>query len=226
MNPEKHIEPLQLVTHPFDDNMPFHQAKLALEGGCRWIQLRMKNYCVKDIISEGKKIIELKKRYDFQFIINDYPEVAIELNADGVHLGKNDVDPRDARKILGDNLIVGGTANTVEDIEYLVGEGVDYIGLGPFRFTSTKENLSPVIGLDGYEKRVTCMKQKNISIPVVAIGSVKLNDVEQLIQTGLYGIAVSSSIIKAASIADTTKLFLKKIHKSKNHDHYKTIEVG
>lgn len=225
MNPENQFASLQLVTHPYEGSSPFYQATEALKGGCQWIQLRMKKYKRFAVLAEGRKISALKKQYNFHLIINDHPEIAVELGADGVHLGKNDMAPVEARKLLGDNFIIGGTANTIEDIDHLVKGGVDYIGLGPFRFTATKENLSPVLGLQGYSQLIERMDQKGICIPVVGIGGVMLDDVEQLMQTGLYGVAVSSAITKSASIAITTKLFLEKIQKTKNHDNYKTVEI-
>jgi thiamine-phosphate pyrophosphorylase len=225
MKPKKTIASLQLVTHPVEGNSPFNQAESALQGGCKWIQLRMKNQELESFISEGRKIMMLKELYDFQLIINDHPKVAMRLQADGVHLGKQDMTPSKARRILGDDFIIGGTANSEDDIMRLVGEGVDYIGLGPFRFTSTKENLSPVIGLGGYQRLMDWMKQNELTIPMVGIGGVGLGDVDPLLQTGLQGLAVSSAITKAESITSKTKLFLRKIQKTQQNDKRTTFKI-
>lgn len=225
MNYKKEIADFQLITHPLEGNSAFNQARKVLQGGCKWIQLRMKKYNRESILSEGKRIMELKQDYDFSFIINDNPEIALELGADGVHLGKKDMSPDKARTLLGEKFIIGGTANTIDDIERLVNEGVDYIGLGPYRFTTTKEKLSPVLGQDGYNKLMKLMCRKNIKVPVVGIGGILLEDINPLLQTGLHGIAVSSAITNTDSIVATTKTFIKNIQKAKSYDNYKTIKI-
>ena len=110
------------------------------------------------------------------FILNDRVELAALIGADGVHLGKNDMSPMEARSILGPQAIIGGTANTFDDILRLIDESVDYIGLGPFRFTSTKKNLSPVLGIEGYAHIFQLCKEHNINIPIVAIGGLDKSD--------------------------------------------------
>jgi thiamine-phosphate pyrophosphorylase len=146
--------------------------------------------------------------------VNDNLKIAKEAEADGVHLGKEDMDAMEARKIAGDNFIIGGTANTMEDIRVLNAKGVNYIGLGPFRFTSTKANLSPVLGLDGYKKIMQQCAVENISLPFIAIGGIQLNDVASLMNTGVYGIAISSAISNASDISAAAKRFLKSINQS------------
>ena len=90
------------------------------------------------------------------------------------------MSPSDARKILGNGYIIGGTANTLDDIERLIKEGVDYIGLGPFRYTETKKNLSPILGIGGYKKILTACKEKGYTIPIVAIGGITKNDIPEI----------------------------------------------
>ena len=214
MNKKKNISGLHLITHPCEDFCPFEQAQKALEGGCDWVQLRMKKYEADEIISEAKKISSLKLKANFRLIINDHPELALQSNADGVHLGKHDVSPREVRKMLGDDFIIGGTANTIEDIEGLAEQGVDYVGLGPFRFTETKENLSPVLGLEGYLKIFQEMSLRNINVPVIGIGGVVYKDIPEMMKTGLHGLAVSSAILKSSSTADETRKWLKAIQQS------------
>jgi thiamine-phosphate pyrophosphorylase len=119
------------------------------------------------------------------------------VNATGVHLGKTDMPPAEARRILGDGFIIGGTANTFEDIRRLTDEGVDYIGLGPFRFTATKKNLSPILGLEGYKDILSRCRAAGIALPVLAIGGITVDDIPALMQTGVSGIAVSSAIRQA-----------------------------
>ena len=116
----------------------------------KWIQYRPKNTDFETVLKEGAAIAELCRAHNATFIVNDNVEVTVLLEADGVHLGKSDMHPEKAREILGEGKIIGGTANTFVDIVSLVNDGVDYIGLGPFRFTETKALLSPILGLETY----------------------------------------------------------------------------
>ena len=166
----------------------------ALEAGTKWIQLRFKS-ATSDIELQEVAIMTkaLCTRYNATFIVNDHPHVAKAVLASGVHLGLKDIAVRDCRKILG-NDIIGGTANTFEDVIQRVEEGCDYIGVGPYRYTTTKENLSPVIGLQGFRTILDKCKLNNISVPIYAVGGILLEDVEHLINAGVYGIAVSGLI--------------------------------
>ena len=125
-----------------------------------------------------------------------------------MHLGKNDMPVDEARRLLGNEKIIGGTANTFEDIECLHRQGADYIGCGPFRFTTTKKNLSPVLGLEGYERIVSDMKAHGIDLPIVAIGGILKSDIADIMQTGVTGIAVSGGILNAESPAEEMKQFI------------------
>jgi thiamine-phosphate pyrophosphorylase len=124
-------------------------------------------------------------------------KLAKEINADGVHLGLTDTKIDEARAFLGTSKIIGGTANTFEDIQNHVKNGCDYIGLGPFRFTATKEKLSPILGLSGYFDILQKLKKAKIEIPVYAIGGITLRDVSPLMETGIHGIAVSGIITES-----------------------------
>lgn len=213
MNHKKQISKLQVITHPVTGFSAAEQVQQTLAGGCDWVQLRMKNHNTAQIIAEAKKIAGYKNERHFTLIINDHPEIVEETGADGVHLGKKDMRPSEARKIVGYDAIIGGTANSMEDIERLAAEGVDYIGLGPFRFTSTKENLSPMLWIERYEQIMGELYKKGLNIPVVGIGGILPVDVKALLATGLYGIAVSTAVTQAESVADATQLFIQNIKK-------------
>ena len=141
---------LQFITHYTDRYSYFDSACMALKGGCRWIQLRMKDASEAEITRETLRILPLCREHGATFIIDDHVEIVRKTGADGVHLGKNDMPVDEARKILGKQFIIGGTANTIEDVRRLHQAGADYIGCGPFRFTTPKKNLSPILGLAGY----------------------------------------------------------------------------
>jgi len=177
----------------------------ALDGGCKWVQLRFKNHSA-DVtfgLAEAAKI--LCEEYLANFIINDNVYLAQQIAADGVHLGLTDMSIKEARSILGDTKIIGATANTFEDIQNHIQNGCDYIGLGPFRFTTTKENLSPILGLEGYQTILNEMKKNELTTPVYAIGGIGLDDIPALMETGIHGIAVSGLITQSENKKKTIK---------------------
>ena len=188
---------IQFITHQNDCIGYAEGAKMALEGGCKWIQLRMKDATDDEVRSVAAEIQPLCKQNEAIFLLDDRVELARELHADGVHLGKNDMPVDEARRVLGEEFIIGGTANTFEDIERLASQGADYIGCGPFRFTKTKKNLAPVLGLEGYRDIIENMRRAGIDIPVVAIGGITASDIDDILATGVKGIAVSGSVLTA-----------------------------
>ena len=119
----------------------------------------------------------------------------------------------EARKLLGKDFIIGGTANTIEDVKAHDEAGADYIGCGPFRFTTTKEKLSPILGLEGYRHIVNEMKLHHIDLPIVAIGGIRKEDIPDIMKTGVTGIALSSSILQAENPANETHEILEIIQK-------------
>lgn len=199
---------IQFITHSNERYDHVEGAKLALQGGCRWIQLRMKDAMEIDFLRAAKKIRRLCDEYHATFILDDHVEWVGLTGADGVHLGKNDMPVDEARKMLGRNRIIGGTANTFEDVERLSRQGADYIGCGPFRFTTTKKNLSPVLGLEGYRDITAQMKDHDIQLPIVAIGGILHQDIPAIMQTGVTGIAVSGAILNAENPVEEMRLFI------------------
>ena len=188
---------LQFITHFTDRYSYLDSAMMALEGGCQWIQLRMKDADEAEIERTARQILPECRRRGAVFIIDDHVELVKRVGADGVHLGKNDMPVDEARRILGDEFIIGGTANTFEDIQRLAAQGADYIGCGPFRFTTTKKNLAPMLGIEGYENIVSLMKTHGINLPIVAIGGITYDDIPRIMSTGVTGIAISGSVLRA-----------------------------
>ena len=176
---------LQFITHQTERYSYFESARMALEGGCKWIQLRMK-----------------------EAPLDDHVELVKKLEVDGVHLGKKDMPIDQARQILGETFIIGGTANTFEDVVQHYRAGADYLGIGPFRFTTTKKNLSPVLGLEGYASILSQMKEANINLPVVAIGGITNEDIPDILRTGVNGIALSGTILRAENPVEETRKIL------------------
>ena len=188
---------LQFITNPSEKYTVAEEVRMAIEGGCRWIQLRMKNASDEEVKQTALSLIDICRDHDAFLVIDDRVNVVEELKVSGVHLGKNDMNPLEAREHLGPHAIIGATANTAEDILKYKGKDIDYIGLGPFRYTTTKEKLSPVLGLEGYKRIISEVRGAGMDIPIVAIGGITLEDVDDLMATGVSGIAVSGAIINA-----------------------------
>ena len=203
------ISRLHYITQELPDFSHSELAEFACKGGANWIQLRVKNKSYEDWlkIAQETKLVCLK--YGAKLIINDNVQIAKEISADGVHLGKDDMNPKEARKILGNNFIIGGSTNNMEDVRRQMADGCDYIGIGPFRFTSTKEKLSPVLGLEGIKK---IAEQFGKQIPMIAIGGIKLEDVESLMEIEIHGVAVSSAINLSENKIEATKKFKHELH--------------
>lgn len=188
---------LQFITNNSDKYSIAEEVQMALEGGCRWIQLRMKGASDEEVMETAAQLIEMCRENNAFLIVDDRVNVVNELKVSGVHLGKEDMDPMEARELLGPDAIIGVTANTAADIIKYKGKDIDYIGLGPFRHTTTKEKLAPILGYEGYREIVKDVREAGIEFPIVAIGGITLEDVEPLMKTGVNGIAVSGAIINA-----------------------------
>ena len=190
-----------ITTHPQD-------AELACRGGVRWVQLRLKNTPYPAWRQLALDTQAVCQHHGATLIINDNPQLALEIGAAGVHLGQQDMSPAEARTLLGPDFMIGGTANTFEHIAKLVAAGVNYIGLGPFRFTTTKDNLSPILGLAGYEKLLAQCWAAGFTVPIIGIGGIALADVPTLRAAGLHGVAVSGAIGQAADPTATAAQFV------------------
>ncbi len=202
---KKTINKLQYITQETTDLNQIEAARQACEAGCDWVQLRVKNKPEEEVLRIAQEVKQICAEYQATFVINDYVSVAKAVGADGVHLGKEDMPPTEAREILGEQAIIGGTGNTFEDVQKLVAAKVDYLGVGPFRFTTTKQKLSPTLGLEGYRKLIEQCKSENIDTPIVAIGGILAEDVPSIMQTGVHGIAVSGLITHESKRGELVK---------------------
>jgi len=198
------IEKLQYITQETKNLTHIDCVREACIAGVKWVQLRVKNKSNTEYLEIAKEAKIICDLYDVLLIINDNVAIAKEINAHGVHLGATDMYIAEARSILGDDAIIGVTANTLKDVERLIEQKADYIGLGPFAFTETKINLSPVLGLTGYAKLINELKTYYAlsETPIVAIGGIGIDDIEPLMGTGIYGIAVSGLLTNDFSITD------------------------
>lgn len=208
---------LQYISQGSTAKEQLENIQSTLDAGCEWVQLRFKNADEKEFSSVAEQVKNICKNYNAVFIVNDNVELAKKIDADGVHLGLQDMSVLQARTILRENKIIGGTANTLIDVLTRVDEKCDYIGLGPFRFTSTKTNLSPVLGLHGYKDIMTEVLKNKIHIPIYAIGGIAIDDVASLINTGVYGVAVSGTITNHSDKKRLLQKFNSLLHEKINN---------
>ena len=201
-----HNSRLQFITHYTEKYSYVDSARIALEGGCRWIQLRMKDADASTLEESALIVQRMCKDYGATFIIDDHVSLVKKIKADGVHLGKNDMPIAEARQLLGNSFIIGGTVNSLEDVQATLQSATpDYFGCGPFRFTSTKKNLAPILGHEGYRNILQGMKEAGIHIPLVAIGGIGKEDIPELLGSGVHGIALSGSILRAENPVEEMK---------------------
>ena len=187
------LHKLQYISQGTTPDEHLKNIEAALNAGIKLVQLRLKNISDEFYIDYASKAKVLCDKHQALLIINDNVNVAKSSNSDALHLGLNDMKVLEAKNIIP-NKLIGGTANTFEHILQRCTEKVDYIGLGPYQFTSTKEKLSPILGIEGYQTIIHEMKKENLTTPIYAIGGIELKDIEAIINTGVYGMAVSGLI--------------------------------
>lgn len=178
------------------------------QAGCPWIQLRLKGVSDQVYKEAAKQALDICRQYGTLLTINDNLEVALAVNADGVHVGKTDMHPLLVREAYA-NAIIGATANSWEDVQSLATAPIDYIGLGPLRFTTTKKKLSPILGVKGYDFILQKMKEKEIDIPILAIGGIQEKDILILHQIGVWGVAISNFLTQSNDQKESIKKILR-----------------
>lgn len=199
---------LQFITNEHSRHTVVDQVKAVIAGGCRWVQIRMKEASDEEIKNVVEQIKPLCIETETFLLLNDRVELAKELNVGGVHLGQGDMTPSKARLILGPAAVIGVTANTFDQIKQVSALDIDYIGVGPYAFTETKKNLAPVLGLEGISAIKKEMMAEKIEIPIVAVGGIENKDIRPLLEAGVNGVAVSSAIADADDMVVATKLMV------------------
>jgi len=193
----KQIERLQYISQGRTATEQLQGIQFVLDAGLKWIQLRCKDFTNDAYLDLGLEVQQRCKVYGATLIINDRVDLSRQLHADGLHVGLEDTAVSIARDMLQPDTIIGGTANTLADLQQRVQENCDYIGLGPFTYTSTKKKLSPVLGLSGYQALLKT--QITANVPVIAIGGVQINDANILLDSGLYGLAMSGGLLNSTA---------------------------
>ena len=180
------------------------QARRLCAGGARWIQLRMKEASHDDWLATAREVVRICHAASALCIVNDSVEIALASNADGVHLGKLDQDWRAARALLGPEKILGGTINNMEDVERAKAAAcLDYVGVGPWRFTANKNNLAPLLGQSGVHQLIMALGD----LPAWIIGGIEAEDLVGARAVGAAGVAVSSALYRGGEIETNLKKF-------------------
>lgn len=183
----------------------------AIKGGVDIIQLRDKNSSKKVIYEKAKKLRQLTSKYGVTFIVNDHIDVALAVDADGIHIGQDDLPIEEARKIVG-NKIIGLSTHAVEEALQAEKSGADYIGVGPIFPTKSKVDVVDPVTTQ-YIKDVISAK---LSIPFVAIGGIKLHNVDQVLESGATRICAISEIVGSKDVSGTCEAFINKINKARS----------
>ena len=208
---KKYISKFHYLTQDLPVRSHAEQTEIACKSGANWIQYRCLSKSDEDLISELHEVASICDDWGATLILTDHYHLLDKVDAQGVHLENMNADFQEIRKIISDEKTLGASANSIEDIQRAYASGaVDYIGCGPFDHTNTKPNNYPLLGIDGYRSIAEKMQQKQIDIPVLAVGGVTISNVEALLSTGIYGIAVS----QAVNLSDDPGLALKDFYKS------------
>jgi thiamine-phosphate pyrophosphorylase len=178
----------------------------ALQGGADIVQLREKNKTKKELLHLAKELRKLTTTYNVPFIVNDHLDIALAVDADGIHLGQDDLPLEEARKIMGPEKIIGISTHALEEAVEAEKNGADYIGVGPVFETKSKVDVVDPVGLQ-YVKEVVA----HTSVPFVALGGIKLHNVDDVLEAGAKRICVISEIVGAEDVKDTAAKFSQRI---------------
>ncbi len=181
----------------------------AIVGGADIVQFRDKTGARTERLRKAQALRELTRRYAVPFIVNDDVELALEVDADGVHLGQGDLSLEEARRKVG-NRIIGISTHAIEEALLAQKQGADYIGVGPIYATQTKADVVAPVGLD-YIRAVS----QQITIPFVAIGGIKLGNVDEVIQAGATRVCAISELVGSDDVADVCRSFIQKLDQGK-----------
>lgn len=208
---KKFIEKLQFITHDIDALTHVEQSQLACEAGAKWVQYRCLTKNEVELLRDVNQIAGICDDWGATLIVTDHVNLKGKADIQGFHIEDMNANFIELRKELGEEYTIGGSANTIEGLVRLYKEGVDYAGFGPFQHTTTKPNNAAWIGIEGYKKAISVLKNLDLDLPVLAVGGVTLADVEALMQTGIYGIAASAAINQSEDLRESYRAFYDKV---------------
>jgi thiamine-phosphate pyrophosphorylase len=207
---KKYISKFHYLTQDLPNRSHVEQAKMACEAGANWIQYRCLSKGDDELIDEINQVAEISDDWGVTLILTNHYHLLDRVDAQGVHIEDFDADFKDIRKQIGDEKTLGASATNIDKLKAVQNSGVvDYCGYGPFAHTDTKPNNKPLLGFEGYRE---LQKHPEIEIPVIAVGGIQLGDVEHLIKTGVFGIAVSAGVNLAIDPARALREFYHKIY--------------
>jgi len=210
---KKYISKFHYLTQDLPHRSHVEQTAIACKSGANWIQYRCLSKPDSELIDELHQVASICDDWGATLILTNHYHLLDQVDAQGVHLEDMQADFIKIREIISDEKTLGASANTFEDIQRIYSSGaVDYIGCGPFSLTRTKPNDYPMLGINGYAELRTKMTDSGIDIPLIAVGGIKTQDTEPLLNTGIHGIAVSASVNLAEDPAEAIKDFYKKIY--------------
>lgn len=209
---KKFIEQLQFITHDIATLTHIEQAQIACGAGAKWIQYRCLTKDDEALLEDINAIAEICDDWGATLIVTNHIHLNRKADIQGFHIEDMDADFLALREHLGEDITIGGSSNTAEGLIRLATEGVDYAGCGPFNITTTKPNDFPLLGVEGYHQIKAVLAEKGIDLPVLAVGGITLNDVEPLMETGIFGIAVSSAIHQAEDMDAAYQDFYRKLN--------------
>ena len=209
---KKYISTFHYLTQDLPHRSHAEQAQMACEAGANWIQYRCLSKSDEQMIPEIHQVASICDDWGATLILTNHYHLLDQVDAQGVHLEDMQADFAAIREIITEEKTLGASANTLEDIRKIAGSGVvDYAGCGPFALTKTKPNDYPLLGLAGYVEIVGQMKALNIDLPLIAVGGIQVTDVEELMGTGIFGLAVSAAVNLADDPAEAFRSIYRKI---------------
>lgn len=198
---------LQVITDGQTPAAHIRSARLALRGGCRWIQLRIKDCPTEVLAAAARELMPEITACGATLIIDDDVQAALNAGAHGVHLGIGDMSVPQARELLGPDAVIGATAHNYDEAMDAAADAPDYLGIGPYRYTVTKRKLAPVLGPDGLRELMTRLRADGMLLPVLAVGGITEADIPDLLEAGVDRVAVAGAITRAHDpVAATTAL--------------------
>lgn len=210
---KKYISRFHYLTQDLPDRSHIEQVEIACKAGANWIQYRCLTKSDDELIEELHQVASICDDWGATLILTDHYHLLDKVDAQGVHLENMNADFNDIREKISDEKTLGASANSVDDIKRITESGVvDYIGCGPFAITQTKPNDYPVLGANGYKTIIEQLNSIEKDIPLIAVGGIKIEDVEDVLASGVYGIAVSAAVNLATDPGSALKDFYKKIY--------------
>lgn len=204
---KKYIEKLHFITHDLPNYTHLEQVQVACEAGAKWVQYRCLSKSDEELVKEINLISAVCDDWGTTLIVTDHIHLKDSADIQGFHIEDTKADIKKIRSQLGESYTLGGSANTVESLIRLAKEGVDYAGLGPFKMTTTKPNGLPLLDIQSYANAVKRLNLLNIDLPILAVGGVTLAAVEDLMTTGIHGIAASAAINQSKNLYEAYQDF-------------------